>query len=241
VKSSQSSDAPFRDSRHGIQGLASPILHRAKEKPGRLLVSTEKEMHGTLHPGRAAAGFPLILNQSLRQADATHSQLEGWNYREQQTISLAGNQIRQGNWEKGEEILLQKWNRVKAVAAGLLLLKAAERLELLPLMTPTSLSIGKERRNCIDESEAAKPREENERLPTKSVLKNWLGGESCLSFPKPRSDTASSSARRSRRSGRCATKTTSWPEGELATAHSDTSDDSERREGGGKRCASLPS
>ena len=87
----------------------------------------------------------------------------------------------------------------------------------------------------------AKLREENERLPTKSVLKSRLGGESCLSFPKPRGDTASSSTSRGRGSGRCTKRATSLREGALAIAHSNTRDAAERRKGGGQRSASLPS
>ena len=139
--SSESSDALFRDSHHGERGLASRILHLAKKKPGRLLASTVKQMHSTLHPGRAVVGLPPILNQFLQQAVATHSQLEGRNYRELQTIALAGAQILQGNLEKGLEILLQRWKRVEAVATGLLPSKAAEHLELLPPTKPTSLSL----------------------------------------------------------------------------------------------------
>jgi len=140
-KSSESSDALFRESHQSDRGLASRILHLAKKKPGRLLASTVKQMHSTLHPGRALVGLPPILNQFLQQAVATHSQLEGRNYRELQTIALAGDQILQGNLEKGLEILLQRWKRVEAVATGLLPSKAAEHLELLPPTKPTSLSL----------------------------------------------------------------------------------------------------
>jgi len=81
------------------------------------------------------------LNQFLQEAVTTHSQLEGRNFRELQTIALAGDQILQGNLESGMEILLQRWKRVEAVATGLLPAKAAEHLELLPPAKPTSLSL----------------------------------------------------------------------------------------------------
>jgi len=139
--SSCSADGLFGESHHGERGLASRILHLAKKKPGRLLASTVKQMHGTLHPGQAVVGLPPILNQFLQQAVATSSQLEGRNFRELQTIALAGDQILQGNLETGMEILLQRWKRVEAVATGLLPSKAAEHLELLPPTKPTSLSL----------------------------------------------------------------------------------------------------
>jgi len=139
--SSHSSDGLFGESHHGERGLASRILHLAKKKPGRLLASTVKQMHGTLHPGQAVVGLPPILNQFLQQAVATSSQLEGRNYRELQTIALAGDQILQGNLEAGKEILLQGWKRVEAVTKGLLPSKAAEHLEPLPPTKPTSLSL----------------------------------------------------------------------------------------------------
>ena len=139
--SSHSSDGLFRESHHSERGLASRILHLAKKKPGKLLSSTVKQMHGTLHPGQAVVGLPPILNQFLQQAVATSTQLEGRNLRELQTIALAGDQILKGNLEAGMEILLQRWKRVEAVATGLLPSKAAEHLELLPPTKPTSLSL----------------------------------------------------------------------------------------------------
>ena len=120
----------FQDSHHGDRGLASRIMWCAKKMPGKLL-----------QPGQAVVGVPPVLNQFLQRAVATSSQLEGRNYRELQTIALAGDQILQGNLEGGMDILLQRWKRVEAVATGLLPAQAAEHLELLPPTKPTSLSL----------------------------------------------------------------------------------------------------
>ena len=67
--------------------------------------------------------------------------LEGRNLRALQTIPLAGDRILQGDLEGGLEILLQRWKLVEAVASRMLPARAAEHLELLPPVRPTTLSL----------------------------------------------------------------------------------------------------
>ena len=137
----------FRSAGRRENGLASKIARVAKKYPGRLMKRTIQSMYTTLHPGKAAAGCPPVLNQFLQQAMVAQGHLEGRNLRELQTIALAGDAILKGKLEEGLEILLQRWKRVEAVATGAMTPKAAEHLELLPPTRPSALSVD-EREEC---------------------------------------------------------------------------------------------
>ena len=139
----------FRSAGRRENGLASKIARIAKKYPGRLMKKTIQSMYQTLHPGKATAGCPPVLNKFLQQAMVAQGHLEGRNLRELQTIALAGDAILKGQLEEGLEILLQRWKRVEAVATGALTPRAAEHLELLPPTKPTALSVD-EREECAE-------------------------------------------------------------------------------------------
>ena len=139
----------FRSAGRRENGLASKIARVAKKYPGRLMKRTIQSMYQTLHPGKATAGCPPVLNQFLQQAMVAQGHLDGRNLRELQTIALAGDAILKGKLEEGLEILLQRWKRVEAVATGAMTPKAAEHLELLPPTRPSALSVD-EREECAE-------------------------------------------------------------------------------------------
>ena len=141
----------FGSAGRGAIGLGSKLERVAARRPGKLLQLTLDTMQRSLIPSSEGIGDrrPPIMFQYLQQALCCRHRIDARSQKELTTIAFASDHILRGNFERGLDVLVQRFKRIEAQATGVMDGATAERLEITPRLEVSSLC-PEEREEAVD-------------------------------------------------------------------------------------------